>query len=808
MIRLQNRHPSVAWPRLELPSADAVHRALLFLGVILTSAVLVALAVLPTVSSAGRALKRFDRQFLTREDEDLELPPFPERSTVYAADGSVLARLFSEENRKVISLDSVNHVTRDAVLAIEDDAFYEHGPVDFSSILRALLANLKAGEVVQGGSTISQQLIKNTQTGSAQTFARKLQEAQAAIRLEKTYTKDQILELYLNEIYLGHGVYGIGTASEYYFARPTKNLSLPQAALLAGMIAAPEVYDPMDDPDAALERRNLVLRRMLDLGRIDPERYNQAVNTPIELSAAGRAALASSEPYFVKYIKQQLLRDTRLGATYEDRYNAVFAGGLRIHTTLSPFLQEGAKAAVSAYLPDSGLQPPADPSAAVASIVPQTGAIRSIVGGSNFSRSQVDLASQGRRPTGSAFKPFALVAALEQGVPPGRVYDSAEPVFIPECDDWTVSNAEPGNDGYMNLWDATSGSVNVIFAQLARDVGPEHIADAAERMGISADLPALCSLTLGTVPVSPLDMTSAYGTLANEGVHCEPFAIARVLTRNDRVVLSQKPSCRRAIDPDIAAQVNAMLRGVMEGGTGWRAAIGRPAAGKTGTGQDFRDAWFLGYVPQLVTGVWVGYPKGQISMSDVHGIEVYGGTYPAMIWHDFMTQAVSGLPVQDFSPPPAPETGIVPSVIGHTQGQAEAILAGADFTAVATEVNSFEPAGTVVSQSPGGGTTATLGTAVTIYVSTGVPPQAEVPDVVGMTQEEAVAKLEELGFDVAVESKDVTDQAQDGIVTSQAPAAGTVQVEGGTVTIVVGKLAATPTPSPSPSPSPSPTGGG
>lgn len=808
MIREPARHVRVLRTRpgwLRRPGSGA-HRVLLLGLVITVAGSLVALSLLPAVGAIGRALKAFDRKYLTDERGAIDLPPFPERSTVFAADGSILARLFGDQNRKLVSLGSVNQHTLDAVLAIEDHEFYQHGPVSFSSIMRALLTNVRAGEVVQGGSTITQQLAKNTYTGGEQTFARKIQEARAAIELERAYTKDQILELYLNEIYLANGVYGIGTGAEFYFGKPTKNLSLPESAMLAGIIKAPENYDPLQDPAAALRRRDEVLSRMLEYGFIDRERHDEAVAAPLGLSTAGREALArSTEPYFVSYIKQQLLRDRRLGGTYQQRYNAVFGGGLRIYTTLVPSMQEQARDAVEHYLPNQGEEPPADPSTAVVSVAPSTGAIQAIVGGSNFDQSQLDLAAQGRRPAGSAFKPFTLVAALQAGMPPGRVYDSTEPIFIPECDDWTVSNAEPGTGDFMNLWDATQGSVNVVFAQLARDVGPARIVDAARAMGIETKLPEICSLTLGTAPVSPLELTSAYATLANDGVRCRPFAVFTVETRTGETVLNNRPRCTQAIEPEIAAQVTAMLQRAVEGGTGFRAYIGRPMAGKTGTGQNFGDAWFVGYVPQIATGVWVGYPKGQAyTMENVHGIEVLGGTYPAQIWHDFMLEALVNLPVETFPPPPPEPHGTVPDVVGLAVEEAEQALAADDFTAVLEEVDSVEPAGTVVGQDPVGGTDLILGSAVTLQVSNGVPPLREVPAVVGLSEETARLLLEEQGFVVEVQTEAVTDPSQDGLVIRQDPAGGALVDQGATVIVVVAVFEPPPSPSPEPTPSESP----
>jgi 1A family penicillin-binding protein len=762
------------------------------------AALVIASGLYPILSTAGRVVVKFNQQFLGEDTGPLKIPTFPVRSTIYAADGSILATPFLGENRRIVSLENVNQTTRNAVLAIEDHGFYEHGAVDVYSIIRAAFANLRAGTVVQGGSTLSQQLIKNLETGGEQTFARKIKEAQDAMRLERSYSKDQILETYLNVVYFGHGVYGLGTAAEYYFAKKATRLNLPESALLAGLIASPETWDPIAHPDSALARRNQVLRRMSSLGWITGAEYDQATAEPIELSATKRLGNSlGREAHWVKYVENQILHDDPafkkiLGKTYAQRRDALFQGGLKIYTTLQPSKQAGARAAVAAHLPTPGVAPPADPESAVVSLVPQTGAIQAMYSGPSFKKSQFDLASQGQRQTGSAFKAFTLAAAMERGIPPGKVYNSASPLTVPsaECppSGWNVSNAEPGNGGYMNLWDATKYSVNVIFAQLIGDVGPTNVADTAERMGINRKVPAYCSLTLGSFEVTPLEMTSAYSTLANGGIHCRPFAITRVDSLEGKVLYRAKPKCDQVIPATVAHQVTAMLEGVVSGGTGWRANIGRPQAGKTGTNQAFRDAWFMGYVPQLATGVWVGYAKGQIEMRSVHGIEVFGGTFPAEIWHDFMLSAVQGLPWRDFPEPPPQRAGTVPDVVGLQQEDAKDALAEASFTAIASEVDSSEPAGTVVAQSPGGGTAAVLGSAVSISVSNGQgPPQAKVPDVVGLKKDKAVANLEAAGFAVDVRYKKVPDASQDGRVLSQKPDGGITANEGATVTITVGR---------------------
>jgi penicillin-binding protein 1A len=657
MLRRRTAHasPFVLGPRPIPPwrrfSRRWFHRPLLVLIVgIAAGGPLLALSVFPLVGVSDLAANEVNRRL--GRGGALSLPRLEARSTIYAADGSVLATLYRDQNRVIVPLSAVNGVTRQAVLAIEDHAFYEHGPLDARAIVRALLADLKARAVIEGGSTIAQQLVKNVETGSARTLARKIAEAQDAIRIERTYTKDQILEMYLNQIYLGNSVYGIGTAAEYYFGIPASKLALSQAALLAGMIAGPEAYNPFRHPTAALARRNEVLGKMLEFGWISPRQFVAASRGRLKLSRRARnASPLGPEPYFVQYVEKQFLGNPSFGPTLADREQELFEGGLKIYTTLDPRRQSEARAVVQAHLPS-----PDDPDAAVVTIVPQTGSIVAMVSGRDFGRRQFNLATQAHRSAGSAFKVFTLTAALEQGISPDTVFSSGSPITIPDCGGtgvaWHVANAEPGTGGAMSLWDGTKFSVNVVFAQLINRVGPAAVAEVAHRMGIQSPLALYCPLTLGASPVSPLEMTSAYSTVANGGAHCQPYAIARIESRTGQTLYQARPECTQVIPPEIAAQVTAMLERVVQGGTGTAADIGRPQAGKTGTAENFQDAWFLGYVPQLCTGVWVGFPRAETPMFDVHGQQGFGGVLAAPIWHDYMARATEGLAPLGFPPPP------------------------------------------------------------------------------------------------------------------------------------------------------------
>ena len=643
-----------------LPSAPSsastgrhvVHVAWVLLRVLAVMALavpLVAVLLLPIAGGARVAVRAAHKAFIG-SGRPIEIPSLPQRSTIYAADGSVLDRIYLDYNRQQVPFEQVNANTKQAVLAIEDHGFYDHGAIDFPSIVRALIANVKAGAIVQGGSTITQQLVKNTVTGGEITLVRKIQEAKDAFRLENSYTKHQILAAYLNTIYLGHGVYGIGTAARYYFGHAVRRLSLAEAATLAGMIASPTAFDPLTRPKANLHRRNEVLQRMRQLHWINRQTYKKTKEQPVDLSNRDRReASPSPQSYWTQFVVQQMLANRRYGRTYRERVRTVYQGGLRIYTTLEPKMQHEAADVIqrrmtAPYLPQSAL----------VAIDPATGAIETMAVGNWSFKKGYNLATDpgGGRTAGSAFKVFTLAAALLDGISPNRTYDGSAPRTIPTCgggETWRVDNAEPGSGTYT-LARATALSVNAVFAQVIDQVGPNRVAEVAHRMGITSDLDPVCPLTLGTSPVSPLEMTSGYATLANNGVHCTPYGVARVVTYTGKVIANHEPKCERAIPADIAAEETKLLEGVIQYGTAASAiTLPRPAAGKTGTGQNFQDAWFVGYVPQLATGVWVGWAHAEKPMTSIPGYgEGFGGTLAAPIWNDFMGTVTSGMPKKQF----------------------------------------------------------------------------------------------------------------------------------------------------------------
>jgi membrane peptidoglycan carboxypeptidase len=767
---------------------------------------LVALVLLPVFASAGMGVNAFRERLDAAGVGRIQVPRPPERSVIYAADGSILATVFLNENRRIVNIDNVAEVAQEAILAIEDAEFYEHGALDFPGLIRAAVTNLASGEIEQGASTISQQVVKNVLIDApAQTFARKFQEASLAIRLERRYTKDEILGIYLNEVYFGNGAYGIGTASETYFRKPPGQLRLTEAALLAGVIQAPGTYDPLVNPDAAVARRDVVIDRMLELGWIGERKAERAKAVPLEAILAPDAGPPEQkvEPFFVYYIKNLILENETgefdvFGTTRNQRVRTLYQGGLRIYTTLEPAWQRYAQEAVDASPHISSTE---GPDVSIVSVDATTGAIKAMLSGKHYRRDQIDLVWHGTRQVGSAFKPFTLAAAFREGFPPGQVYSSASPLC--GLDGWIsasgcVSNAEGGGDaGYMDLWTATENSVNVVFAQLAIDVGAEQIVETAHLMGISSALDAVPSITLGVEEVSTLDMATGYSTLANDGTHCEPFAVARVEQPRDEEegggwenLYRHRAQCEQVLDPDVAHLVTAMLQRVVSSGTGTAAGIGRPVAGKTGTAQDYTNVYFAGYTPQISTAVWVGFPSGQIPMDSYYGGSVFGGTVAAPIWHDFMIQAMQGYPVEGFEAPPAPARGTIPDVVGLRSEEAQALLVEANFTPIVEKVVSFEETNIVLAQAPGGGGSAILGSAVTIQVSNGKGEPIVVPRVTGLTEGEAVRALERLGLVAVVEYVPVDDRDLEGIVISQVPIGdGEKLVDPGTtVTLQVGRF--------------------
>jgi membrane peptidoglycan carboxypeptidase len=784
-------------------------------AVIAAAALLCSVALLPFVVPAGALVRDTARHLGDVPPLSKQLPAPAQTSVIYAADGkTVLANLVLDENRKIVPLSQIPRRVRNAVVAIEDDRFYEHRGIDLRGILRAAVADLREGSFTQGGSTLTQQYVKKVVTGDSRTLDRKIREAMYAVQLERRWTKDQILYAYLNQAYFGGGAYGIATAAQHYFGgKSVSELSLAEAASLAATIAAPNRYNPTRRANAA--RRGIVLDRMVERGFATAKQVAVAKKQKVRVKLY---TPKTRQPLFVEDIKQQLLHDhvydRVLGkAGSERRKRMVFQGGLRIYTTLEPARQRDAEAAVSNQL-WSRFGRNGNPTAALASVEPKTGRIVAQFSGRDFKHAKYDLTT-GRGGTGfqpgSSFKVFFLVAALEEGISPATTFNSPAKITIPDrrCrvginQPWQPGNAGESEAGVYNMYQATAHSVNTYFAQLALKVGIDRAIETARKMGISnippRDSPGyaawqVCSLVLGVREVSVLDMASAYGVLANNGVRCTPFSIARIDGPGRRTLFDRKPSCQRVIEPKIAAQMTAMLRGVVTGGTGVGAALpDRPVAGKTGTAQDYKSAFFNGYTPQLATSVWVGFTPKPTPMPTLspRGGPVFGGTYPAMIFHDYMAAALAGAPVLGFPaappPPPAPK-GKVPDVVGQPVNRARAILQAAGYGAAVQEVPSGEPKGRVVGQDPPGGADAPGGTTVALRVSNGKAggkPDVVVPGVVGLKL--SVAKSILVGFGlVASVAYTVAGDGQAGRVVSQRPGAGARVARGSRIALLVGR---------------------
>lgn len=575
--------------------------------------------------------------------EDQKPVVLAQTSSIYAADGTLLTYLYGIENRTVIGSERIPQVVKDSVVAIEDERFYQHRGVDFQGVLRALARDFEAGRVIEGASTITQQLVGNLYLDRRDTsINRKFQEMVLAWQLETKMSKDEILDQYLNTVYFGSNAYGVQAAARTYFDKDPKDLTLPQAALLAGLPQAPTAYSPRQHPDAARERRNVVLARMYSNGFIGYDQYSKAATSSLALAPSSPYTKVQ-EPYIVAYVRKQLI--DMFG---EDE---VFKGGLTVETTIEPKYQQWASEAVADTLNEKG-----DPSGSLVAIEARTGHIKAMVGGSDYDSSKFNLAVQGRRQPGSSFKTFVLAAAVEKGIDPYSTYYESMPLSIDlpgSREPWKVATYGHNYYGASSVVQATLRSDNTVYAQMALDVTPERIVDIAHRMGVTSHLDPNPAMALGglTYGVSPLEMASAYSTLANEGKHVKPTAILRVKDSSGKVIWEAKPKETQAISAGVAYVVSHILEMNVQRGTGTEAQLSVPAAGKTGTAQNYQDAWFCGFTRSLSTSVWVGHPEAQIEMRDVHGIRVTGGTFPAEIWAKFMRKAIADYKAEEFLRP-------------------------------------------------------------------------------------------------------------------------------------------------------------
>jgi 1A family penicillin-binding protein len=716
------------------------------------------------------------------QEERLDVQPLAQTSRIYDARGELITPLHAEEDRVVVPLKDIPGVVQDAVIAIEDQRFWQHRGVDAKAIIRAAYVNATTGRIEEGGSTITQQYVKQRMLTDEQTISRKVREAALAWQLEEELTKEQILTRYLNTVYFGEGAYGIQRAAQTFFSKHATELTLAEAALLAGLIAGPVRWDPIERPDAAVGRRNLVLARMHELGMIDTVRLEEARSTPLDLQPR-LGARRYPAPWFIDYVKHEILTSPRFGQTYQERYDFLFRGGLRIYTTIDLRMQRAAEAAVHGILAFEG-----DPYGALTAVDPRTGEIKAMVGGRNYwvtkredPYAKINLATGGStgRQAGSSFKPFALIAALENGIPPYRTYPAPSSIVLdePPCGSedfpWLVRNYDGASyGGSMSMEQGLISSVNVVYAQIIRDVHPERVVDVAHRMGIRSRLRPYCSAVLGANEVNTLEMASAFGTLATLGRRVAPTAIDRIEDVRGNVLYQSEPRGRQVLNPAVADTAVQIMRKVILYGTGTGANIGRPAAGKTGTAQEWRDAWFAGFIPQLAAAVWVGFPQGQISMTSTRIGSVTGGSWPAQIWHSFMTQVTGRMPVKEFK---EPKDNYVTVPIDITLGCRATDATPSENLRYIQFVPGTEPRDSCV-----------YTTEEVVTEETPAPTVEGVPTVVGISVSTALQILKDRGLAADRQYERNSGYPKDTVI-DQSPAPGTPLEPGMVITITVAR---------------------
>ena len=560
---------------------------------------------------------------------------FPSETTyIYDVKGKLLDSIHGEANREVVPMDNISPDLKRAVLAIEDSNFYLHQGINPSSVGRALLINWQRNEVVEGGSTVTMQLVKNIFLSPKRKVSRKVAEAVLAIRLEQILTKDQIFEMYLNQVYWGHNNYGVQTAARTYFGKSAANLTLAESAMMAGLIQAPEDYSPFVNKTLAKKQQEIVLQRMLDLGWITPQERATALKQQLKYGRI-RSFQGSALPYVTDAVTDELAK--RFGR------EALLKGGMRVQTTVDTDFQQMAEETVNRWhyrLLGEGVY--ADQMALVA-IDPRTHFIKALVGGVDYKKSQFNRAVQSRRQPGSSFKPFVYYTAFASGKydPDSTVYDS--PVTY---GNYSPKNYDGSFAGAMTIRHALELSRNVPAIKMGQAVGLNKVIQTCRTLGMKSPIEPVISLPLGSVDLTPLEMASAYATFANNGWQSDTTAIARVTDSSGNVLLDNTPKPQLVLDPWAAASLTSVLQSVINNGTGKEAQLGRPAAGKTGTTSSERDIWFVGYVPQLATAVWVGNDN-----SRPLGYGATGGVFVAPIWRDFMEKALRDVPVEQFKSP-------------------------------------------------------------------------------------------------------------------------------------------------------------
>jgi penicillin-binding protein 1A len=745
---------------------------------------------------------------------------------VYANDGkTVLAVLRGDENRVLVKWNEISPRMVQAIVAVEDRRFWEHNGIDVRGIARALWADIRHKGVVEGGSTITQQFVKNAYIKNEKTIGRKVREAALAYQLSQQWSKQRILTAYLNTIYFGNGAYGVQQAAKIYFGKSARDLTLPEAALLAGLPASPTAFDPVSRPAAARARRAKALAAMRDVGYISAREYRNALKAP--LPKPDDVHLPGTQtpwaPYFTDYVKQELI--DHFG------YNKVFGGGLRVKTTIDLGLQDRARQAVAKWL-----HRPDGPEAALVAIDPTDGNVLAMVGGRSYRESQFNLAVQGERQPGSSFKPFVLASALQQGISPSTRFESKPKSIWVDNKYWYVSNYEDTYLGLIDLESATINSDNSVYADLTALVGPKTVAKTAKRLGVRSPLRSYFSIGIGGESVNPLEMARAYSAFANGGYRIDtrtfgnrPRAIEEITNAKGRVVDDGGQTSKQVLSRRSAAMVNTLLQEVIQQGTGRRAALpGFPAAGKTGTTDNYGDAWFVGYTPKLVVAVWVGYRNElRPMMTEFDGDPVAGGTYPALIWKSFMVKALPylGLEPDRFEAPSGtyavPETVVqrngtfqrdngycrgtrqvsffvdlipsrtadclpnevdVPRVVGWSLPEAMRRLALQPLTPTVlyAPATAGQRVGVVLKQIPAGGGHLSAHDKVTLVL--GRPVHGIVPNLRGTMLDDARKRLSKRKLRLQISQ---TVDGPDGRVMSQTPAGGVAAAPGMTVKLVV-----------------------
>ncbi|MDE0169373.1 MAG: transglycosylase domain-containing protein [bacterium] len=779
-------------------------------------------------ANAGYAMfNRFVDRWIPEIDAEATLPDVRNLSRVsriYTEDGELLAELHAGRVSELARFWEMPDALIWAVLAAEDADYFDHEGIDFQAIVSAV-RDYVTGVSRRGGSTITQQIVKQNIVGDELTVQRKILEALYAIELERHNSKQDILEFYLNSVYFGWSAYGVKAAAKEYFRKDLADLTVAEAATLAVIIRNPSLYDPRRQEERAHDRRDDVIDAMATAGDISFEEAAAAKNEPFVIQPPTQ--FQSPAEHVVAEVRRQLLNDPEffeLGTSKEERRQAIFGcpahevdcvggGGLQIFVTVDLDMQEAANRILQSWLPvpDGSFDDPRGaPTGAIAMVENHTGAVLAMSSGLPFEQEQFDLAIQGRRNPGSAFKPFVLAAYLESGGSLQSHWDARSPIEI-ECEDpcgpdggyiWRVRNAGRV-DEMITVSKATESSVNTVYAQLAVLVGPQGIIRTANAMGITSELEEVYSLALGAGAVSPLEMASAYSTFATNGIHAVPYLVSRITNADGRVIYERAVRTFQAVDPVLAAAIRRPMESVVCCGTARKAGIeGVPQAGKTGTHQAYRDAWFVGYVPNFTTAVWVGYPDEQVALRDVvingqNHTRVFGGTVPAPIWKEFMEVVLDKYPTGEF--PSSLGIGLynqvpftrVPEVDGLPLEDARDAVFAAHLLPDVEEVESQEAEGTVLGTEPAAGEEVDEGATVLVRVSAGVTGLV-VPDVTGSSVQDALDRIEaareEAGADLAVEVafETVADAEMVDRVLRTEPAPATTIPSGGTLTLIVG----------------------